>query len=157
MFREDPDSSETSAGALFNNLERLVARQPSTVLRNDTPGYKSQRRVVTFRHSVLRSSNLHTRTSFERPTTIIQGFIWIIQFFKAEDSDARRETPAQLRSPHVMSVYRAVRDVMEQNAVWPGIGHGKCRQPLPANSTLEWLVFPYSRLGPVVTNTKIAS
>ena len=46
-----------------------------------------------------------------------------------------------------MSVYRAVRDVVEWNGVWPGIGHGNSRQPLRANSTLQWLLFPYSRLG----------
>ena len=59
MFREDQDSFETSVSSLFNHVTKLVVRQPATVLRIDTSSYKTKHRVVTFRPSIVRSSNVH--------------------------------------------------------------------------------------------------
>jgi len=157
MFRPEQDSSETSVNSLFNHLTMLVAREPAIVLRIDTSGYKEQRRDVTFRPSILRSSNLHIRTTFEWLKTNIRRFICLIQFFfrlKTAMQGTKPPTP-QKSARNVCLSGRERRGGAERcvarHSSWetPATATSKQNTPMAAISV-------FTRR-PIVKNTKMAS
>jgi hypothetical protein len=77
-------------------VTRLVTPELSTVLRSDASGYKTQRRVMTFRPSTfkVKATYIFERPSNGRQTTVsVLHLDNTVSFFKVEDSDARRENP----------------------------------------------------------------